>query len=300
MLSNHLPFGEIGYVILMTQLNSVLKPLKILKDPRWFQIIFLSGFLTFGLMELGWKAEWMRYCAIVVSAIITQTVWMVLEQQSFDGLKSAMITALGLCLLLKSDFLWVNVLASVLAISLKFLVRYKGKHVFNPANAGIILTILITRHAWISPGQWGSSLVLLFFFGAAGLMVLFRVSRLETGLAFFITYFMLAYGYHVAYLGWTMDVVIHKITNGSLLLFSFFMITDPRTIPNDKVTRLIWAVVIAGLSFWLETYFKVRGAPLWVLFFTAPITLILDKVRGGHAFQWLPQPPASITHKNIL
>ena len=60
------------------------------------------------------------------------------------------------------EHLELAVLASFIAIGSKFLLKYNGKHIFNPANIGIIATILITKNAWISPGQWGSNIILLF------------------------------------------------------------------------------------------------------------------------------------------
>ena len=53
----------------------------------------------------------------------------------------------------------------------------------------IILSILIFQDAWISPGKWGSSIILLLLIGSAGLMVLLRAGRIDTGLAFLFTLF---------------------------------------------------------------------------------------------------------------
>ena len=47
--------------------------------------------------------------------------------------------------------------AAAIAISSKFLIRYRGKHVFNPANVAIVLMMLASEHVWVSSGQWGST-----------------------------------------------------------------------------------------------------------------------------------------------
>jgi Na+-transporting NADH:ubiquinone oxidoreductase subunit NqrB len=269
-------------------LSFIKKVLYLFKDPRFFQLFFLGSFLTYGIFALGWYAEVSKYFIVFSFAILIQSIGIWVIGLPVSSIRSALITSLGLCLLLKSSELWVLALASILAISSKFLIRIGNKHIFNPANFGIIATILLTGRSWISPGQWGSDIILLLFFGAAGFMILLRISRLETGITFFITYFLLLVGWNVWYLGWEFNVVIHKITNGSLLLFTFFMITDPMTIPNGKKARIIWAILIAITSFGATVYFQVYTAPIWVLFFYTPVTVLFDKVWPEIKFQWMP------------
>jgi len=273
-----------------TTLLPIQKLYGLIKDARIFQIAFLSSFLVFGISSLGWKPDIMKYVVILTCAIVTQAVAIKLYKLKISSLRSAIITALGLCLLLQSGELWVLGLATTLAIASKFLIRLNRKHLFNPANFGIISSILITQRSWISPGQWGSDIILLLFFGAAGFMILLRISRLETGITFFLTYFALLYGYNVLYLGWELEVVLHKITNGSLLLFTFFMITDPMTIPNGKKARIIWAVLIAIVSFVAGSFFQLYTAPIWILFFFTPITVIFDRLWSDRKYEWIQEP----------
>ena len=98
-----------------------------------------------------------------------------LTTKNYQSWKSAAISALGLCLLLKVNLLSTAVIAAVVTIASKFLIRRGNKHIFNPANFGIIVTILLTENAWVSPGQWGSSFLLVGLIGIAGLMVLWRL-----------------------------------------------------------------------------------------------------------------------------
>ncbi|MCD8487552.1 MAG: RnfABCDGE type electron transport complex subunit D [Desertifilum sp.] len=65
-----------------------------------------------------------------------------------------------------------------------------------------------------------------------------------------------------AWLGWTWDVYAHRLMSGSLLLFAFFMITDPRSIPNARIGRVLWAIGIAVVTFILRNSFFCRRRPI--------------------------------------
>lgn len=269
--------------------------IKQLEDPRYFQIIYLGLFLLFGIFELNWNTNVPGYIAIISTSVITQLLFARFTNKKYSSWKSALITALGLCLLLKSDFESVLMIGAFLAIASKFLIRSKGKHIFNPANFGIIVAILITGDAWISPGQWGSSIVLLYFIGAAALMILFKVGRIDTSLIFIVTLFGLEILYSVVYLGWDWNVFFHKATNGTILLYTFFMITDPVTTPNHKKSRAIWAIALGVISFILMNKFYIHTAPIWVLFFISPFTWVLDKIYVAEKFEWVKRNKIEIT-----
>jgi len=257
-----------------------------IKDPRYFQIVFLSSFLTYGVFALGWEGNMSHYLTLITTCLVVQSLGILILKLPLHSLRSALITSLGLCLLFKAGEIPYFILAGVLAIGSKFLIRHRNKHIFNPANFGVMVPLLITDKTWISPGQWGSDMALLFFFGAAGLMILLRISRLETGLTFLLTYFCISIGYDLLYLGWDFDFVLHKMTTGALLLFSFFMITDPMTIPNRRSVRIVWAASIAILTFTIGKSFAIHTAAMWILLAGAPLLPVLDRIFPSKKYQW--------------
>lgn len=256
------------------------------KDPRYFQIFYLGTFLMYGLSQLGWDVEVHTFIATLTTSVAVQLVLSYFTTKNYSSIKSALITGLGLCLLLKSGAIWVSVLASAIAIASKFIIRYRGKHVFNPANIGIIAAILITNQAWVSPGQWGSSVLFWFFVGAAGLMMILKVGRIDTSVAFLLSFGGLLFIRNVIYLGWEPTVWVHQMSNGTLLLFAFFMITDPMTTPNDSKARIIWATLIGIGLFILSSFFYIQTSAIWVLFFISPFTLLFDKIFRGVKYEW--------------
>jgi Na+-transporting NADH:ubiquinone oxidoreductase subunit NqrB len=257
------------------------------RDARHFQILFQAGFLVYGMAVLQWDAEWLRYAVLIGTCLAAQSLFVRWKRLPWHSLKSAMVTGLGLCLLLKADATWVLVLAAVAAIASKFLIRVDGKHVFNPGNLGIGVAVLLTGQAWVSPGQWGNGAALALMVGAAGCMVVLRVGRIDTSAAFLGAFALLDFGRQVLYLGWEPEVWLNRMGNGSLLLFAFFMITDPRTTPKAQGARIGWSIAIAGLAFALGWRWWVNATPLWALLIVSAITPALDRVWKGEAFHWV-------------
>lgn len=256
------------------------------RDARHFQILFLSIFLVFGISMLDWDADLGRYAVTFATCLAVQAIGIALTTKDFTGLKSAFITSLSLSLLLKTNTLGAAALASGLAIGSKYLIRAGGKHIFNPANFGIMVSMLISGQSWIATGQWGSGLYLILLVGSLGLIVVNRVGRLDVGLSFLLVYSGLQFIKIVLYYGWELDVYLHNLSSGTLLLFSFFMITDPVSTPNAPRARVIWAAVIAILAFALSDVFYVYAAPLWALFLISPATALLDRTFFHKQFKW--------------
>ncbi|MEB3337214.1 MAG: RnfABCDGE type electron transport complex subunit D [Leptolyngbyaceae bacterium] len=295
------------------------RSLTIWQDARSYQILFLGCFLVVGISTRDWSLRPEVIGAAIATCLTTQ--WLAVSWQNkisplhflflsdFQtsdsdsslgkppikwSLPSALITALGLSLLLRVDHVTTMMLASTLAILSKFVLKIRGKHVFNPANFGILAVVLLTHDAWISPGQWGEDGWYALMFAGAGALVLQRVGRWDTTAAFLGSYALLE-AVRNLWLGWTWDVFLHRLMSGSLLLFALFLITDPRSIPNARTGRLIWAVAIAILTFILRNHFFITTAGFWALFALSPLSVLLDLVWSAPRFSWLqPSPPLPI------
>ncbi len=280
------------------------------QDARDYQILFLSTFLFLGIGTRDWTLRVDLILAIILSCLFTQLFlslifnsvkgknlqyppskhsdnrfYHLIDWQTISSLRSAVITALGLCLLLRANDYTTVAIASCLAIASKFLFQFRGKHFFNPANFGIIAALTLANDAWVSPGQWGADWWYLLLFAGAGGMILKRVGRWDTSAAFLLTYSGLE-AVRNFWLGWSWDVVQHQLMSGSLLLFALFMLTDPRSIPNASMSRLIWAISIALLTFVLQHTFYLSTAIFWALFFLSPLTIVLDSILSAPRFSW--------------
>lgn len=239
------------------------------QDIRDYQILFLTLFLVLGIGTRDWTLQPTLILVAIATCLITQWVLSNLrnyitlsfpkDTRQIISFRSAIITSLGLSLLLRADDWITMVLAGVSAIASKFIFKIGDKHFFNPANFGIICALVLTPNAWVSPGQWGDDWFYGLLFAGTGGIVLKRVGRWDTTGAFLIAYAGLEAIRNV-WLGWTWDVLWHRLMSGSLLLFALFMITDPRSIPNSRIARIVWALCIAILTFILRNYFYLSTA----------------------------------------
>jgi Na+-transporting NADH:ubiquinone oxidoreductase subunit NqrB len=270
------------------------------KDVRDYQIAFLGSFLILGIGTRDWTLRSQFILIIIFTCIVTQwlaecitSTWQSPEKKALILLnllkmhswRSAIITSLGLSLLLRTGSYTTAVAASVLAIASKFVFKFRHKHFFNPANFGIIAVLIFTSDAWISPGQWGEDWWYVLLFAGTGGTILKKVGRWDTTLTFLSSYTLLEAIRNFT-LGWTWDVFWHRLTSGSLLLFALFMLTDPRSIPDARVSRLIWAGCIAGLTFILRNQFYLSTSVFWALFILSPLTIVLDWLWKFPRFSW--------------
>ena len=267
---------------------------KLFKDARYFQILFQSIFLSYGIFFLHWQNEGWLYATYFITSIVTQFLCEIVFAknengflQSFkNGIPSVLISSFGLSLLLKTNLLWVAVFAAFVSILSKYIIRINGKHIFNPSALGIVAAILLTGKAWVNTAQWGSGIVLLFAVFCLGFIVVTKVQNLSASFSFLGVYASLLFMRQIIYLGWPMDYFLESISTGSLLLFSFFMITDPKTTPNHSIAKIIWCAAIAACAFYLSTFKFINAAPIFVLVFAQPIVPLLDKLFKGKNFQW--------------
>ncbi|MEH1873090.1 RnfABCDGE type electron transport complex subunit D [Nostoc sp.] len=286
------------------------------KDIRDYQISFLGLFLVLGISTRDWTLRPELIGVLIATCLLTQSIlsfvishWSLANNKAqslsadfrrselckrgqmtnnkgqITNLRSALITSLGLSLLLRADHWTTMVIAATSAIASKFLFQFHDKHFFNPGNFGIISALVLTSDAWVSPGQWGEEWWYALLFAGTGGMTLQRIGRWDTTAAFLGSYSLLE-AIRNLWLGWTWDVYWHRLMSGSLLLFALFMITDPRSIPNSRIGRVVWAACIAGLTFILRNYFFVPTAVFWALFILAPLSILLDVLWLAPRFSW--------------
>ena len=254
-------------------------------DPRWWQICCLSGLLTYGLFRLSFDVPPLQIVATIGTALGVQlALTRALRIPGFEW-KSALISGLGLCFLFRSNFWWMAALTAALAIGSKFLIRIGGKHVWNPTNFALALMMLVTDAAWVSPGQWGSGPTMAYAMAMAGGFVVNRSARSDTTVAFLAGYAAVLFGRSL-WLGEPMSIPIHRLQNGALMIFAFHMISDPKTTPNTRAGRILFAcLVAAGAGFVAFALFRPNG-PIWALAALSPLVPLIDRLLPGPHHEW--------------
>jgi len=254
-------------------------------DPRYYQIGVLASLVVFGVVALDFGIRWQNAMAIVATALAVQLAGTRLAGlPGFDPL-SPLITSLSLTLLLRTDAATIAAAAAMIAIGSKFVVRVNGKHVFNPANVALVTMMMLTDRAWVSTGQWGSTALTAFALACLGFLVLTRARRAETTIGFLAAYASLLLG-RALWLGDPLTIPVHQLQNGALMIFAFFMISDPKTTPNTPLGRYLFAALVAVLAYIIQFEFYEPNGPILALVMTAPLVPLVDALLRGPKYRW--------------
>lgn len=255
-------------------------------DPRWYQIGALGLLLLFGLTRLHFDLSPGRVAGLLGIVLAVQYLCgRVVGLPEFDP-KSALISGLSLCLLLRTNSWAIVAGTAAITITSKFVFRWRGKHVFNPTNFGLVVMMLLGGKAvWVSPGQWGDLAFFSFLVVCLGGLVVTRAARADVTLAFLGFWAALLYA-RSWWLGEPLSIPLHRLQNGGLLIFSFFMISDPKTTPNSRAGRILFAGMVAlGAGIVQFKLFRTNGL-LWSLAACSMLLPILDRLLPGFQYQW--------------
>ena len=253
-------------------------------DPRLYQIAGLGTLLLYGLIWLHFDVSVIRIAITIGTALLTQYAGTRFYQlPSFDP-RSPLISALSLCLLLRTDHLAIAALAAFIAIASKFVIRWKDKHVFNPTNLALV-SIMGSGLGWISPGQWGQVAWFGFLVACLGSLVITRAARADVTLAF-LTFYVGLLSARALWLGDPLAIPLHQIESGTLLIFAFFMISDPKTTPDSRSGRIIFAFLVALAALYVQFGLFRPNGPLWGLIACSPFVPLIDRLLPGVHYAW--------------
>ena len=256
-------------------------------DARHIQLAALSCLVLLSNIWSDFGSGLPSFAAAAAGTLGAQAMFARLHGQKVEW-RSALITAFSLALLLRAPTPLWHFGAGFAAMSAKFLIRVNGKHIFNPANFAVVAAILLFETPWISPGQWGQVAWVAGLIVVFAALVLGRARRLDIALAFLMSYAAFMF-LRAAYLGDPPAIPLHQLQSGALLIFTGFMITDPRSTPDHRAGRILLALAVAALAILLQIRFQLVGAPLFALFLLSPLTPLIDRFLPARRFEWRPK-----------
>lgn len=218
--------------------------------------------------------HWQEVVGYALGCVGAQFLW------KRDALLPSLITAASLSLLLRlpESFaavpqLFLAMGCGAMAISSKFLIsrndRSKHQHFFNPANF-VIIPMLIFGVGWITAGQWGDNNLMIVFALIMGLLILSKAESWRVAFGF-LSCLALLHLLRMGYIGYPAAVMWHQLSQTSILLFAFFMITDPKTTPSSSIGQLAFGACIAVITALLAWGFFVTNAVFYALFITCAL-----------------------------
>jgi Na+-transporting NADH:ubiquinone oxidoreductase subunit NqrB len=261
---------------------------KALQDARWFQIGSQTAILLAGLLALDFRVAPAQIATAIGVCLTAQFLGSILIASRFDW-KSPFITGLSLSLLLRADGLWPFALAGALAIGSKFALRAGDRHIFNPANFSIVLLLTFSGAAWTSTGEWGGAPMFALMIALLGALTCWRASRLDAPLVYLSVFAALVVG-RALYLGDPLTIPALRLSHGALILFAFFMISDPMTTPADPRKRALFVGAAATLAYVGQFHFFISDAIFYAPFAIAMIQLLTGNANDDARYRWGAAP----------
>jgi Na+-transporting NADH:ubiquinone oxidoreductase subunit NqrB len=216
----------------------------------------------------------------------TEALFSWFDRGKVVNLLSAYISGISLTLLVKPQggALWPFVLGGFIAISSKYVLRYRDNHLWNPTNFAVsALLLLAADRVSVLSHQFGNDIGTNMVIWIFGLIIAARVGVLHITLTY-VASFLILNSLRAAALGMPILPEIAPITGPMYQLFVFFMITDPRTVVKGRRRQIVVAILIAIMET-LIRFASDKGWPLPTAFNVAPAFLALAIV--GPVAKWL-------------
>lgn len=238
--------------------------------PVLISLILVAAHLSFGVLR-GYEAIALAIGASVVAELVLARLYW----GDWPHLASAYTTGISVGILVRSPMLWPFALCSVLSILSKYVLRVKGRHLWNPSNFGLCAVFFIAPFA-VAPlnTQWGNTLWPMLVIWAVGLYTIWKVKRFHITGTYIVAFVVLS-----LVRSWiTGDAFLAEvapITGPMYQLFALFMITDPKTTVSSKKGEIGVTILVAIVELFLRLG-EVVYAPFYALFLVGPPAMLVD------------------------
>ena len=265
MTSRTLTFGGTSYPLVLPSI----------RDPRLHVAAVIITVHVLGQVGLHFRVSVPQILAAILTCAVIEIVLTFRQSRSFVWPASAMLTGSGVALILRvvgtppddpwNTYAWY-VFAGVAGLSLlsKYVIRYRGSHVFNPSNIGLVVAFVVLGSSRVEPLDfWWAPLnvwmvVAYVVIIGGGLLITRRLRLLALAATFWVTLAagtgVLAASGHCMTSNWAFGPVCGYdfwrviVTSPEVLIFLFFMITDPKTVPSGRVGRVMFGLLVAVAS----------------------------------------------------
>src|SRR5688500_16747164 len=243
--------------------------------PLLITSILLVAHLSFGILE-GWE----RTALAIVTAIGAELVMGRATYGVWPHPASAYISGISAGILVRSPLLWPYFLTSLISITSKYVLRFRGRHLWNPTNFGVSTVVFLApATVAVLSIQWGNVVAPMAVIWILGTVITWRVGRLHIS-ATYVASFLLFSLVTSAINGTPWLATVAPITGPMYQLFTFFMVTDPKTTVRSKCGQCVVVFLVALLETVLRLN-EVVYAPFYALFIVGPIALLVEQWRDA-------------------
>jgi len=238
--------------------------------PLFITFILLVGHLSYGILESYWKTGLAIGTAIVCELILGRIFF-----GKWLNLSSAYITGISVGILVRSPAFWPYALCSAISIMSKYVLRVKGRHIWNPSNFGLSVLFFLAAETMAGLSiQWGNYLGPLLVIWVLGSIIIYRAKRFHISATYVVSFILFAF-LRSAITGHPWQSEIAPLTGPMYQLFVFFMITDPKTTVKSTLGQCVVAFLVAFAEFAFRLM-EVVYAPFYALFFVGPAANLIE------------------------
>lgn len=247
-----------------------------LVPPVLISLILVAAHFSFGILR-GFDAILLAIgTSVVVELGLGRIVY-----GSWPHPASAYTTGISVGILVRSPMLWPFALCSALAIMSKYVLRVKGRHLWNPSNFGLCVLFFPAAYGLLDVAplntQWGNNMWPMLVIWIVGLYVIWQVKRAHITATYIVAFVALSYVRSLV-VGGSFLAEVAPITGPMYQLFALFMITDPVTTVSSKRGEMGVTVLIAVVEFFLRLA-EFVAAPFYALFLVGPIAMLVEIYR---------------------
>jgi Na+-transporting NADH:ubiquinone oxidoreductase subunit NqrB len=238
--------------------------------PVFITLILLVGHLSYGILESYWKTGLAIFVALAVELILGRIFF-----GKWLNLASAYITGISVGILVRSPAFWPFALCSAISIMSKYVLRWKGRHLWNPSNFGLSVLFFLAAETVAGLSiQWGNYLAPLLIIWTLGSIIIWRAKRIHISATYVAAFFLFAFlRSWITGQPWQSEVA--PITGPMYQLFVFFMITDPKTTVKTKLGQAVVVFFVAFAEF-IFRLMQVVYAPFYALFLVGPTANMIE------------------------
>jgi hypothetical protein len=238
--------------------------------PLLITSILLTAHLSFGILE-GWE----RTALAIVTAIVAELVMGRITYGAWPHPASAYISGISAGILVRSPLLWPYFLTSLISITSKYVLRFKGRHLWNPTNFGVSAVVFLApATVAVLSIQWGNVVAPMAVIWILGSVIVWRVGRFHISATYVLSFLLFSF-VRSAITGTPWLANVAPITGPMYQLFVFFMVTDPKTTVRSPRGQCLVVFLVAFVEMLLRLN-EVVYAPFYALFLVGPAALLVE------------------------
>src|SRR6476659_3476235 len=254
---------------------AMTSPGRIRFDNRYVAPLFITCILLIGHLSYGILESYQKTALAILSAIVAELILGRILFGKWLNLASAYITGISVGILVRSPAYWPYALCSVVSIMSKYILRVKGRHIWNPSNFGIAMLLLLAPETMaVLSIQWGNNLLPIVVIWTLGSIIIWRARRFHISATYVVSFFLFAF-LRAWITGHPWQAEVAPITGPMYQLFVFFMITDPKTTVRSRAGQCVVAFCVALAEFFLRLD-QVVYAAIFALFFVGPAANLIE------------------------